>query len=124
MNCAEKLIYRALTRGSGPKMEILVNRKTGPRTMKRIGGISRVWAGVAILFTCSGINARADSALSGLTVSANWDYPTLGTVYEGSTPSSAAVGPSDALFVFGPFNRAMDIDVSASTNTITLDGEN
>jgi hypothetical protein len=42
-------------------MEILVNRKVGPRTMKRIGGISKVWAGVAILFTCSGINAVDDS---------------------------------------------------------------
>jgi hypothetical protein len=62
MNCAERLIYRALkrsSRGSGPKMEILFNRKAGPRTMKRIGGISKVWAGVAILLTCSGINARA-----------------------------------------------------------------
>jgi hypothetical protein len=127
MNCAEKLVYRALSAllgGSGRKMEILVNRKVGQRTMKRIGGIIKVLAGVAILFTCSGINARADSALSGLTVSANWNYPQLGTVYEHSNPSSAVVGPSDAFFVFGPFNRAMDITVSASTSTITLDGEN
>ena len=90
---------------------------------KRIGGISKVLAGVAILFTCSGINAWAASALSGLTVSADWNGLQLGTVYEHSTPSSAVVGPSDAFFVFGPFNTAMDINVSASSNTVTLLGE-
>ncbi|MGC2110277.1 MAG: PEP-CTERM sorting domain-containing protein [Candidatus Korobacteraceae bacterium] len=92
--------------------------------MQRIGVLSKVWTGVAILVICTSINARAGSNLSGLTVSANWDYPTLGTLYEGSTPSSGVVGPSDLLFVFGPFNTAMDINVSASMNTITLLGQN
>ena len=67
-------------------------------------------------------HAQAGSALSGLTVNANWDYPTLSNPYEGSSPSSAVVGPSDASFVFAP-NTAMNIGVSASSNTITLDGE-
>ena len=86
--------------------------------------MTKVLASAAILLAYSGINARAHSILSGVTVSANWNFPMIGTLYEGSTPPSAVVGPSDALFVFGPFNTAMDIDVSATTDIITLDGEN
>jgi hypothetical protein len=95
----------------------------GSQFYRTICSFSKVLACTAILLAYTGVDAKAGSLLNGLTVSANWDYPAVGTLYEVSTPSSAVVGPSDPLFVFGPFNTAMDISVSASTNTITLMGE-
>ncbi len=93
--------------------------------MKNVPG-AHLFVFVFSLCLLLSLPALADSGLSGLTVSANWDFPAIGTVYETSSPSSQVVGPSDVPFIFGlsyPYNTAMDISVSASTNTITLDGE-
>lgn len=86
-------------------------------------GYPRLAVCVVSLCLLLSLPALAASNLDGLTLTANWDFPAIGTFYEGSTPGSGVVGPSDLLFTMGPFNTAMDINVSASTNTITLLGQ-